>query len=31
MSYYTSALQKDTLHHEGNITHASFPSIMKTN
>ena len=25
----TSALPKETLHHEGNLTHANFPSIVK--
>jgi hypothetical protein len=25
----TSAFPKTTLHHEGNITHSSLPSIMK--
>ena len=27
----TSALPKATLHHEGNLRHASFPSIVKAN
>ena len=27
----TSALPKATLHYEGNLTHVSFPSIVKAN